>query len=206
MDKQNLETEGLASLREGIKMKPKLSFVLSGILLSIVLAGCSDVVVNPVRAADNKAVLLEIQAVAKGLGLESGNIRKSCAMPFGCSANDFYESTAYIVDSSLTDKIICSRFVELADSVGYTSSWRDDHWPEEGPDGKVENLVEGCEESLGINDGVGNTSQSAGVVFVGTKATENSKVNFWVQVQSVVQPDGAPEGERGYYFSISTFE
>ena len=187
-------------------MKSKVPLAVVGTLMALVLAGCSDVVVDPERAAENKAVLSEIQEVAEGLGLEVGDIRKSCAMPFGCSANDFYESTSYILDASLTDEIICSRFVQLADELGYTSSWRDLHPEESGPGSKVDDLFAGCIESIGVNDGVGNASQSEGVVFVGSKVGEKSTVNYWVQVQSVVQPDGAPEGERGYYFSISTFE
>jgi hypothetical protein len=186
-------------------MKCKMHLMLSGILMALVLTGCDGVVVEPQRAAENKAVLSEIRKVAEGLGLKIGGIRKSCAIPFGCSANDFYESITYIVGPTLTDEIICSRFVKLADSLGYTSSWTSYH-PEEGPGGKVEDLAKVCIETIGINDGVGNTSQSEAVVFVGSKVFEKSTVNYWVQVQSMVQPDGAPEGERGYYFSISTFE
>lgn len=175
---------------------------------TMALAGCAEVVADPARAAEHKAALVEIQAAAVEVGLQPGGIAKSCAMPFDCSANDYYESTNYIVDETLTDTIVCERFVLLADKLKYTMSWRDMH-PEEGPGTpvqKVPDLLAGCIESLGANNGVGTNSQSEGVVFVGSVESGSAPVNYWVQLQSVVQPDGAPDGERGYYFLLNTME
>lgn len=175
---------------------------------AMALAGCAEVVADPARATEHKAALVEIQAIATELGLPPGGITKQCAMPFDCSANDYYNSTNYIVDEALTDTIVCERFVAIAERLDYTMSWRDMH-PEEGPGTgvqKVPDLLAGCIESLGVNNGVGNTSQSEGVVFVGSVESGSAPVNYWVQIQSVVQPDGAPEGERGYYFGMNTME
>lgn len=179
---------------------------LSIVSLLLLATGCTEVVANSERAAEHKAVLIDIQKQAKDVGLQPGEIRKSCAMPFDCSANDFYESTGYIVDSTLTDQKMCTMFVALAEQLNYTSSWRDLHLEESEPGKKVPDLYGGCVESLGTTLEPGNVGQSEGVVFVGKRQAKTSTVNFWVQLQSVLEPDGAPKGERGYYFLMSTFE
>ncbi len=172
-----------------------------GTMVCLALTGCAG---DSPGAAEHRKVLQDIQAVAVEEGLTPGGIEEVCAV-FDCGSYDSFESTNYITGPELTDDIMCERFAALAVRLNYVDSWRDMH-PEEQPGSKIPDLHAACVESLGVNEGTGNTSQSEGVVFTGVAETATSPVSYWVQVNSVNQPDGAPEGERGYYFLMSTIE
>jgi hypothetical protein len=172
-----------------------------GAMVCLALTGCAG---DSPRAAEHRKVLQDIQAIAVEEGLTPGGIEEVCAV-FDCGTYDSFESTTYITGPELTDIIMCERFEALAVRLDYVDSWRDMH-PEEQPGSQIPDLQAACVESLAVNAGTGNTSQSEGVVFTGAAETATSPVSFWVQINSVNQPDGAPVGERGYYFLMSTIE
>lgn len=180
-------------------MKVAAISAVAAVVLAV--AGCAG---DTPRAAEHRAVMEHIQAVAVEEGLTPGGIEEVCAV-FDCDFSDAFESGSYITDPALTDDIVCARFEALAVRLDYVDSWRDMH-PEEQPGSKIPDLHAACVESLGVNEGTGTLSQSEGVVFTGLADSATEPVAFRVQIQSVNQPDGAPEGERGYFFGMSTMD
>lgn len=184
-------------------MLTKTVGVVAVFLVAMSLAGCAGEGLHPARAALHKQMLSDIHAKSVEIGLDPGTISKSCVV-WDCNQSDNYESSAYITDPSLTDNVVCDRFVELATALNYTSSRRDRHWEEDAVGAKLPDLKQSCVETIGVNEGTGTASQSEGLVITGFVESTDRPIGFAIQLQSVNVPDGAPAGERGYFLGMFT--
>ena len=99
---------------------------------------------------------------------------------------------------------MCEAIVDLAHRLNYTSIRRDFEIEPLGSD--AESQISECVDALSKNHGSGNSSQSEGFVFTAEKVFTEGTVYFAVQVNSVFEAEGTREGERGYYFLMSTRE
>lgn len=171
--------------------------------LVLTLTSCA-VIPDPKLAEVHRSTLVEIQTEASSLGFPKGSIDKSCAMPFDCSANNAYQSTAYFAAESLTDEMVCEAVVDLAHRLNYTAIRRDFEIEPLGSDSETQ--VSECIDALSENHGSGSLSQSEGFVFTAEKVFPEGTVYFAVQVNSVFEAEGTREGERGYFFLMSTRE
>ena len=168
----------------------------------VALSGCAGEGLNPERAAQHKAMLAEVHARSAELGLPPGDISKQCVV-FECNSTDNYQSTTYITGADLTDEIVCERFSALAEAIDYTASRRDGH-DEDQFGTKLPDLTSACIETIGVNNGTGTISQSEALVIYAVFEATDRPIGLVVQLQSVQEPDGAPEGERGYFLGMTT--
>lgn len=167
----------------------------------VALSGCAPEGKHPYLAAQHKAMLEDVHALSADLGLPAGDISKTCVV-FECNSTNNYQSTTYITGADLTDEVVCERFVALAEAIDYTASGRDQHNDKIGV--KLPDLYSACIETIGVNVGTGTISQSEGLVIHANFEAGERLIGLVVQLQSVQEPDGAPEGERGYFLTMFT--
>jgi hypothetical protein len=182
-------------------MKRKIK-VLLAIAATALLAGCAPITA---RGLENKAALETVLEKANEFGFTGGSPNKDCAAPFGCSANDLYSSTVQLASAELNDTAVCEKLFSLGNELGFQSWRRDFHDNEETYDPKnFDDGVKACVESIGVNEGAGDFSQSEGVTVYGSVKTEGAPVMVMIQVNSLNKPEWNPEVDRGYYVIFQT--
>jgi hypothetical protein len=182
-------------------MKRKIK-VLLAIATTVLLAGCAPITA---RGLENKAALETVLAKAKEFGFTGGSPNKDCAAPFGCSANDFYSSTIQLASADLNDSVVCEKLFSLGNALGFEAWRRDVHETEETYDQKnFEDGMKACVESIAVNEGEGDFSQSEGVLVFGLVKTDGAPVMVMIQVNSLNKPGWNPDVERGYYVIFQT--
>ena len=184
----------------------KLFSLIALLGLSVSLAGCAAPLTG--RGTEHKAAIEKIVAQVKDFGFGKGSIEKDCAVAFDCSANDQYHFIAMLNDKDFnSDEALCQNLFSLGEKVGIKKWRRDLHETEESYD--QTNFTDGfkvCKESLAVNEGEGNASQSEGVIIFGAVPSDGNPVMVQIQVNSVNKPEFAPDSARGYFFSIQTTE
>jgi hypothetical protein len=182
-------------------MKRKIK-VLLAIATAALLAGCAPITA---RGLENKAALEAVLAKANEFGFTGGSPNKDCAAPFGCSANDLYSSTIQLASAELNDSVVCEKLFSLGNELGFESWRRDYHDPEEIYDqNNFNDGVNACVESIAVNEGEGNASQSEGVTVFGSVKTDGAPVMVMIQVNSLNKPEWNPDADRGYYVIFQT--
>ncbi len=182
-------------------MKRKIQVILS-IAMTALLAGCAPITA---RGLENKAALEKVLAKAKDLGLGSGSANKDCAVPFDCSANDLYSSTIMLDSPELSDAQVCEKLFALGQALGFVNWRRDYHETEESYDQRnMDSGVKACGESLAVNEGTGNASQSEGVIVFGAVDSAEGPISINLHVNSVNDPEWNNDAKRGYYVTFQT--
>ena len=144
-------------------------------------------------------------ATANEFGFAGGTPNKDCAAPFGCSANDLYSSTLQLASAELNDSVVCEKLFSLGTELGFEAWRRDYHETEEtNSQNNFEDGVKACVESIAVNEGEGNASQSEGVKVFGLVKTDGAPVVVTIQVNSLIKPEWNPDVERGYYVIFQT--
>ena len=186
-------------------MKYKVAIIFA-LMIPLAVSGCSA---NSEMSSEHRAALETVHVKAKAFGFSSGTIEKDCAVPFDCSANDYWHSTEMLASPKFTDSVICEKLFALGKELGFTSWRRDYHEVEESglDQNNLDDGLKACVEAIGVNSEDGNAGQSEGVVLAGRiDGSGEIKIPVSLQINSVSKPEWAPESERGYYFLISTFE
>lgn len=182
-------------------MKRKIKMLLA-IATTALLAGCAPITA---RGLENKAALETVLAKANEFGFTGGSPDKNCAVPFGCSANDLYSSTLDLASAELNDSVVCEKLFSLGNELGFEAWRRDYHENEETYDqNNFDDGVKACVESIAVNEGEGNLSQSEGVRVYGSVKTEGAPVMVMIQVNSLNKPEWNPDVARGYYVIFQT--
>ena len=160
------------------------------------------------RGQEHKAAIEDVVAQSKDFGFGNGQISKDCAVAFDCSANDQFSYNAQLNDKDFNnDEALCQNLFALGEKLGFKNWRRDFHDPEESFDQtNFADGVKACSESLAVNHGEGNLSQSEGIIVYGTIAENSAPVMVNIQVNSLNKPEFAPDSERGYYFLVQTLE
>lgn len=178
------------------------------VVAASLLSGCSSGAGLTARGSEHKAAIEDVVAQAKGFGFGNGEISKDCAVAFDCSANDFFHYTAQLSDKDFnSDEALCQNLFAFGEKLGFKNWRRDYHDPEETFDqSNFADGVKACVESLAVNSGEGNASQSEGVIIYGSIAEDSAPVMVNLQVNSLNRPEFAPDSDRGYYFLVQTTE
>lgn len=184
-------------------MKRLLGIAVVGMLA---LSGCAPGLTS--RGGEHKAAIEQVVVESKDFGLGKGSISKDCAVPFDCTANDFFSYNAQLTNKDFdSDEALCQTFFAFGEKLGFTKWRRDYHEQEETFD--QSNFVDGlkaCVESLAVNGKDGNAGQSEGVIIYGNADSASKPVPMQIQVNSLNKPEFAKDATRGYYFLIQTNE
>jgi len=186
-------------------MNRKLTVLLAS-AMTFLLAGCATAPITA-RGLENKAALETVLAKANDVGFTGGTPNKDCAVPFDCSANDLYSANIQLASADLSDSVVCEKLFALGKDLGFGEWRRDFHETEETFDQKnFDDGVKACVESIGVNEGEGNASQSEGVKVLGSVKTSGDPVWVMIQVNSLNKPEWNPDLDRGYYVLFQTTE
>lgn len=179
-------------------------FVILAIAMTTLLAGCIAAPITA-RGLENKAALETVLAKANEIGFTGGTPNKDCAVPFDCSANDLYSANVQLASPDLNDVAVCDKLFALGRELGFGQWRRDYHETEETYDqSNFDDGKKACVESIGVNEGEGNVSQSEGVKVLGSVKTEGAPVLVMIQVNSLNKPEWNPDVDRGYYVIFQT--
>ena len=182
-------------------MKRKIKVLLT-LTTTALLAGCAPITA---RGLENEAALETVLAKATEFGFPVGIPNKDCAAPFGCSANDLYSSTVQLASAEFNDSVVCEMLFSLGNELGFEAWRRDFHDTEETYDQEnFDDGVNACVESIAVNEGEGNASQSEGVTVFGSVKTDGAPVMVTIQVNSLNKPEWNPNADRGYYVIFQT--
>jgi hypothetical protein len=182
--------------------------IASLVFVTTLLTGCAAGAGLTPRGHEHQAAIQDVVIQSKDFGFGNGQISKDCAVAFDCSANDLFHYTAQLSDKDFnSDEALCQNLFALGEKLGFKDWRRDFHDPEETFDqSNFADGVKACVESLAVNSGEGNASQSEGVIIYGSIAEDSAPVMVNLQVNSLNKPEFAPDSDRGYYFLVQTTE